>query len=255
MVLPALSCIVLTLLTLAAFFRYRTELIHQIDDGALHLTPMIRASRIDEARNACKVEMPENVAIESYSGYLTVDELHGSNLFFWFFPATNDATNAPVILWLQGGPGGSSLYGLFDEHGPFSVSKSQTLDPRNHTWVSTHSMLYVDNPVGTGFSFTVDGYNKDQTAIGRNMYEALLQFFTLFSEYRKNDFYIAGESYAGKYVPAVSYAIHLNNPNASDKINLKGLAIGNGFIDPINQIVYSENLYQYGIIDGNLQII
>lgn len=222
------------------------------DDGALYLTPMIRNGKIKEARLACKVK-PVKGAIESYSGYLTVDEKHGSNLFFWFFPAMNGAANAPVILWLQGGPGASSLYGLFEEHGPFSVGKSHGLTLRNHTWVSTHSVLYVDNPVGTGYSFTSDdaGYSTDQSSVGLNMYEALVQFFTLFFEYRKNDFYVTGESYAGKYVPAVSYAIHLNNPGAQVKINLKGLAIGNGLVDPFYQLFYSEYLYQHGLVDGN----
>jgi len=221
------------------------------DDGALYLTPMIRQGRIGEARLACKVK-PVKESIESYSGYLTVDDRHGSNMFFWFFPAAVGADTAPVLLWLQGGPGASSLYAVFNEHGPFSVGKNHELKLRNRTWTATHSVLYVDNPVGTGFSFTGDdaGYSTDQTAVGLNMYEALTQFFTLFSEYRKNDFYVTGESYAGKYVPSVSYTIHRKNPGAPVKINLKGLVIGNGLIDPINQMVHSEYLYQYGFIDG-----
>jgi vitellogenic carboxypeptidase-like protein len=223
------------------------------DDGALYLTPLIRAGKIDEARAACKVK-PLIAAIDSCSGYLTVDDERESNMFFWFFPVANGAADAPVLLWLQGGPGTSSLYAVFNEHGPFSVAKGRdALELRNHTWTATHSVLYVDNPVGTGFSFTNDdaGYSTNQTAVGLNLYEALVQFFALFPELRKNDFYVTGESYAGKYVPAVSYAIHLNNLKAETKINLKGLAIGNGMVDPINQLVYGEYLYQHGLIDGN----
>jgi len=115
----------------------------------------------------------------------------------------------------------------------------------------------VDNPVGVGYSFTADdaGYSSNQTDVARNLYAALVQFFTLYPEYRQNEFYAAGESYAGKYVPAVSYAIHQNNPGAQVKINLKGLAIGNGLIDPINQMVYSEFLYQNGLIDGTISML
>lgn len=224
-------------------------------DGALYLTPLIQAGRIEEARAACSVK-PLKAAIESYSGYLTVDEKHGSNMFFWFFPAMNSARDAPVMLWLQGGPGASSLYALFNEHGPFSVAKSHGLKLRNHTWVATHSVIYLDNPVGTGYSFTSDdgGYSTNQASVGLNVYTALVQFFTLFHEYQNNDFYVTGESYAGKYVPAVSYSIHLNNPDAKVKINLKGLAIGNGLVDPINQLMYSEYLYQHGFVDGNYNI-
>jgi len=226
------------------------------DDDALYLTPMIRNGRINEARIACKVKLTKG-SVESYSGYLTVNDTLRSNLFFWFFPAAIGADTAPVLLWLQGGPGTSSLYAVFNEHGPFWVSKDLGLKLRNHTWTATHSVLYVDNPVGTGFSFTGDdaGYSTDQTAVGLNIYEALTQFFTLFSEYRKNDFYVTGESYAGKYVPSVSYTIHQKNPGASVKINLKGLVIGNGLIDPINQIVHSDYLYEYGFIDGNIVIV
>ena len=65
---------------------------------------------------------------------------------FQFNPDT-----APVLLWLQGGPGGSSLFGLFNEHGPFLVKKDlSTLMQRSTTWALTHNLLYIDNPVGTG---------------------------------------------------------------------------------------------------------
>lgn len=174
---------------------------------ALFLTPLIRDGRINEAREACNVTFLD-VAVESYSGYLTVDEEHGSNMFFWFFPAAKDKANAPVVLWLQGGPGASSLHGVFNINGPFSAYKcdGSMLKLRDHAWTNTHSMLYVDNPVGTGFSYTEDdsGYSTDQTAVAQNMYSALVQFFKLFPEYQLNDFYVTGESFAGHYVPAVS---------------------------------------------------
>lgn len=83
------------------------------------------------------------------------------------------------------------------------------------------------------------------------MYAALLQFFTLFPHLQKNDFFITGESYAGKYVPAISYTIHQNNPNAKLKINLQGLSIGNGLSDPEHQLKYGVYLYQLGLIDVN----
>jgi vitellogenic carboxypeptidase-like protein len=64
-----------------------------------------------------------------------------------------NAESAPVLLWLQGGPGGSSLFGLFNEHGPFAVKRDlSTLRQRSTTWALTHNLLYIDNPVGTGES-------------------------------------------------------------------------------------------------------
>jgi len=228
------------------------------DGSVLYLSPMIRDGRIDEARAACKVHLDNSTAaaVDSCAGYLTVDETLRSNLFFWFFPAANRKVDAPVVLWLQGGPGTSSLYAVFNEHGPFTVDAAGVLQPRRYAWTVTHSMLYVDNPVGVGYSFTGDdaGYSANQTAVARNLYHALVQFFTLYPEYRQNEFYAAGESYAGKYVPAVSYAIHQNNPGARVKINLKGLVIGNGLIDPVNQMVYSEFLYQRHLINGTCSL-
>lgn len=113
-------------------------------------------------------------------------------------------------------------------------------------------MLYFDNPVGTGYSYTENlaGYARNQIDIATNLIEALKQFYKLFPEIMTNPFYIGGESYAGKYVPALSHAIHENNIKLpKSRINLKGLIIANGIIDPINQLEFGEYLYQLGFID------
>ena len=116
-----------------------------------------------------------------------------------------------------------------------------------------HHLIYIDNPVGTGFSFVDkdEGYAKNEVDVGNDLHNALTQFFKLFPELQKNKFYLSGESYAGKYVPAIGHAIHTKNENAKVKINLKGLAIGNGFSDPLHQSVYGDYLYQLGLIDTN----
>jgi len=171
-------------------------------------------------------------------------------MFFWFFPAEKNFDEAPVVLWLQGGPGSSSLYGLFAENGPYSIHRKK-LRLRTYSWTKEHSVLYIDNPVGTGYSFTNDekGYVRTQEEVGRDVYNALTQFFTLFPELKRNDFFVTGESYGGKYVPAVSYTIHKMNPKTTMKINLKGIAIGNGLSDPENQLAYGDYLYQLGLVD------
>lgn len=82
----------------------------------------------------------------------------------------------------------------------------------------------------------------------------MLQFFTLFPELQKNPFWITGESYAGKYVPALGYTIHTRNPSANLTINLQGLLIGNGLTDPENMIVeYGLYLFELGLIDENIK--
>jgi len=190
---------------------------------------------------------------DSYSGYITVNTTNFSNMFFWFFPAQNGDTSAPVLLWLQGGPGAASMYGLFSENGPFSVATDgQTLIPRKITWNDKYALLYIDNPVGAGWSFTSStaGYVTDQEQVADNLYSALVQFFQVFPDYSGNDFYVTGESYAGKYVPSISHRIFLENTRGNGKINLKGLAIGDGATDPLTMFTgYSDLLYYVGLAD------
>lgn len=116
-------------------------------------------------------------------------------------------------------------------------------------------MLYIDNPIGTGHSFTAydAGYSKNQNDIGANLYNVIQQFLTVFPEFRENPFYITGESYAGKFVAALGYTILKNTPTFTNKnkINLQGLAIGSGIIDPVNMLNYGDILYQNGMIDSN----
>lgn len=215
----------------------------------LFLTPLIKGRDIANAQRMSEVR-GLNTSVKSYSGFLTVNSTHNSNMFFWYFPAKDNADRAPLVLWLQGGPGGSSLFGLFVENGPFSVDSDIKLVPREYSWHRNHNMLYIDNPVGTGFSFTDSdlGYARNEDDVARDLYEALHQFFTMFPHHQKNDFFIAGESYAGKYVPAISYKIHQENQNQQMKIPLKGLAIGDGLCDPIHQLNYGEFLYSIGMI-------
>ncbi|KAF7288073.1 hypothetical protein GWI33_000127 [Rhynchophorus ferrugineus] len=221
--------------------------------GQLILTDYVKDNKLSEARAASEVHYDGFQNVSSYSGYFTVDELYDSNLFFWFFPALNDYETAPVVLWLQGGPGSSSLFGLFGEHGPFIINKDLSVSLREYSWHKDHSVLYIDNPAGTGFSYTNGGFAKNETKVGADLYRALVQFFTIFSELQDKPFFVSGESYGGKYVPAISYTLHKNNPTAELKINYQGSLIGNGWSDPANQFVYSDFLYQLGLVDINVR--
>ncbi|CAF4076403.1 unnamed protein product [Rotaria sordida] len=217
----------------------------------LFLTPYIEAGQIDQAKNLSYVNLQPDYSYPSYSGYLTVNKTHQSNLFFWFFPSQNGNINAPLLVWLQGGPGSSSLFGLFSEHGPIMVDKEEKLHPSNITWNSKYHLLYIDQPVGTGYSFTKSeqGYVRNEDEVARDLYAMLIQFFQLYNEYIMCPFYVTGESYGGKYVPAIVYKIHIENPQAKIKINLKGMAIGDGLIDPYNEWDYGPVMYQFGLID------
>uniref|UniRef100_A0A8C5CSD3 Carboxypeptidase vitellogenic like n=2 Tax=Gadus morhua TaxID=8049 RepID=A0A8C5CSD3_GADMO len=241
----------------SGFFCRKNLRVSKSHEGAdpgepLFLTPYLEKGAIDEARKLSLVGPLPGANVKSYAGYLTVNKKYNSNLYFWFFPAKERPETAPVLLWLQGGPGGTSMFGLFVEHGPYLVNKNMTASFRDYPWTSRYSVVYIDNPVGTGFSFTDDdkGFAQNQDDVGRDLYSALTQFFQLFPEYQANDFYATGESYAGKYVPAISYYIHKHNPIAKVKINLKGMAIGDGLCDPELMLGgYAEFLYQTGLVD------
>jgi len=223
------------------------------------LTPLIEANKTSEYIK-CKSRVQDktlNCIAPSYTGFFTVNKEHNSNLFFWYIPAKSPRTDGstPLILWLQGGPGGSSMFGLFIEHGPFFVP-SETLIPvkRNVTWTHSYNVLYIDQPAGSGFSFTdnEDGFSTGQEQVAKELYEALRQFFIVFKEVRGSDFYITGESYAGKYVPAIGHKIHqMNQDPANFRMRLKGLAIGDGLTDPIHQMNYGDYLFQTGLVDEN----
>uniref|UniRef100_U5EN01 Carboxypeptidase n=1 Tax=Corethrella appendiculata TaxID=1370023 RepID=U5EN01_9DIPT len=219
---------------------------------ALFLTPYIEQGKIEEGQRAAKVSHPQLSSIApSYTGYLTVNKTYNSNLFFWYIPAHSSPDDAPVVLWLQGGPGASSLFGLFTENGPYMITAKEKIAARKYSWHSNHHLIYIDNPVGTGFSFTDNdkGYSTTEVDVGLSLHEALKQFFTLFPKLQANKFYVTGESYAGKYVPSVAHTIHKHNGNSKVKINLQGIAIGNGLSDPLHQLKYGDYLYQLGLID------
>eukprot|EP00092_Neocalanus_flemingeri_P007452 GFUD01008048.1.p1 GENE.GFUD01008048.1~~GFUD01008048.1.p1 ORF type:complete len:467 (-),score=127.97 GFUD01008048.1:70-1470(-) len=225
----------------------------------LFLTPYIESGDVETGRQMARVDstifegLDEDV--ESYSGFLTVDKPNNSNMFFWFFPAEEDPENAPVVIWLQGGPGLSSMFGALKLHGPIitTVDENNNLNgvaKNPYSWGKKHNMLYIDNPVGAGFSFS-DALPTTQDAVTDNLYELLQQWYTLFPQYQTNPFYPFGDSYAGKFVPSITRRIHEQNASGNDviKINLAGMGIGNGWMSPYHNARYGNFLYQTGMVD------
>ncbi|KAF7138715.1 hypothetical protein RHSIM_Rhsim07G0231300 [Rhododendron simsii] len=136
---------------------------------------------------------PQGVDFDQYAGYVAVNQTAGRALFYYFVESPNNSLTNPLVLWLNGGPGCSSLgYGAMEELGPFRVnSDGKTLFRNEYSW------------------------NNER-----------------FPRYKSRDFYITGESYAGHYVPQLAYTILSNNKITNQTvINLKGIAIGNPYID------------------------
>ncbi|KAF6012652.1 carboxypeptidase C [Brettanomyces bruxellensis] len=167
---------------------------------------------------------------KQYSGYLD-DLKDDKHWFYWFFESRNDPKNDPVILWLNGGPGCSSLTGLFFELGPSSINKNLKPVSNPFSWNNNASVIFLDQPVNVGYSYS-SGSISDTVAAGKDVYAFLELFFQQFPEYLNRPFHIAGESYGGHYLPAFAAEI-LSHPERS--FNLTSLLIGNGLTDPLNQ--------------------
>ncbi|XP_048006381.1 vitellogenic carboxypeptidase-like [Leguminivora glycinivorella] len=200
-------------------------------------------------RETFKVESSTWLGVDSYAGFIPVKEEYDSKLFFWYFPKKN-ASDTPWIIWLHGGPGVSSLVAVFEINGPF-VIKGDEMHLRNSSWTNDYSVLYIDNPVGAGFSYTREdkGYTSSEDEVGDQLLEFLRQFLAIFPELRQRPLFIAGESYAGKYVPTLAAVLHRNRNKPAYQVNLRGVMIGNGLIDPRSMMHYTDLCLVLGLLD------
>ncbi|KAI0951764.1 hypothetical protein AcV7_007768 [Taiwanofungus camphoratus] len=161
----------------------------------------------------------------SWSGLLPISNRRDETrlLFFWFFPPGPQGSLDDLIFWTNGGPGCSSLEGVLQENGPFSWSLGQAKPtPNEQSWTNLSSILYVEQPVGTGFSQGIPNIkNEDDLAI--QLVGFMQQFLEVFSELKGKTLYLTGESYAGTYIPYIANYIY-DNPDLLD-LNLKGFWI------------------------------
>ncbi|KAK4285455.1 hypothetical protein QN277_002150 [Acacia crassicarpa] len=183
---------------------------------------------------------PEGVSFSQYGGYVTVDKTAGRALYYYFVEAqqSHHTHKLPLLLWLNGGPGCSSLgYGAMQELGPFRVnSDGKTLQTNKYSWNHAANVLFLESPAGVGFSYSnkTSDYDKNgDRKTATDNYVFLRNWLGRFAEYKTYDLYIAGESYAGHYVPQLAHTIlhHNNHPNSTFFINLKGILIGNAVIN------------------------
>ncbi|KAI9760458.1 MAG: hypothetical protein M4579_001652 [Chaenotheca gracillima] len=187
----------------------------------------LRAKKVDPSK------LGVDPGVKQYSGYLDDNE-NDKHLFYWFFESRNDPKNDPVVLWLNGGPGCSSLTGLFMELGPSSVDEDIELKFNPYSWNSNASVIFLDQPVNVGFSYS-GGSVSDTVAAGKDVYALMTLFFKQFPQYAKQSFHIAGESYGGHYLPVFASEILSHKKR---NINLQSIMIGNGLTDALTQYAY-----------------
>ena len=153
------------------------------------------------------------------------------------YPAED--ADAPVIIWLNGGPGASSTFANFLFSSPLRIHQAEdstsstgysyTMTKSEETWISLGTMIYIDQPVGTGFSYG--------EPLLTNMDEAATEFVTMvtniweaFPQLKTKDLYMTGESYAGKYIPRFSWELFNTDSN---KFNLKASLVGDPYTAPL----------------------
>lgn len=171
------------------------------------------------------------------------------NLFYWYVENRDHLADAPLVLWLNGGPGAASLYGFFMENGPYVINKDGTLSERQYAWSQKANYLVIDQPAGVGFSYGEHTAYANESEAMDQLYYAIKIFFQQHPELMSKPVYLAGESYAGKYLPQL--AIRIISGNAADqKINLKGLLIGDAWVNPrLQQYANADFAYSHGLID------
>ncbi|KAG6487787.1 hypothetical protein ZIOFF_056394 [Zingiber officinale] len=202
-------------------------------------------SRLKEGDKVVRLPgQPEGVNFDQYAGYVTVDRANGWALFYYFVEAAENSGSKPIVLWLNGGPGCSSLgYGAMEELGSFRVmSDGKTLYRNPYAWNKVANVLFLESPAGVGFSYSNTTSDYARSGDRRTATDALvflINWFKRFPEYKGRDFFITGESYAGNYVPQLAHAI-LNNKDRL--INLKGITIGNTVI---NKETDSKGTFDY----------
>ncbi|KAH8352205.1 hypothetical protein KR084_002673 [Drosophila pseudotakahashii] len=193
-------------------------------------------------------------------GYVDVRE--GAHMFYWLYYTTANVssyTERPLVLWLQGGPGGSSTaLGNFQELGPLDTNGAQRDGnwgrPRESSWVRHVNVLFVDSPVGTGFAYVEKHgrYARNNRQIALDLVQLMEHFLGKYPEFRSVPLHIFSESYGGKMAPEFALELHLAKKRGRLDCQLKSVAVGNPWTSPLDSILsYAPFLLQAGIVDDD----
>ncbi|KAG7659413.1 Peptidase S10 serine carboxypeptidase [Arabidopsis suecica] len=183
---------------------------------------------------------------ELETGYIGVGEEEEVQLFYYFIKSERNPKEDPLLLWLTGGPGCSAISGLLYQNGPLAMKLDvyngtlPSLVSTTYSWTKTSSMIFLDQPVGTGFSYSrTQLFNKpSDTGEAKRIHEFLQKWLGKHQEFSSNPFYVGGDSYSGLVVPATVQEISKGNCQCCNRpINLQGYVLGN----PLTDCVYDCN--------------
>lgn len=173
------------------------------------------------------------------TGYISVN---ASELYYYFIESQGNPEEDPLFLWLTGGPGCSSFSGIVYEVGPieFDIENYKGGLPKlrdyEYAWTKTASFIFLDAPVGTGYSYstTQEGWYTSDSKSGEQSYEFLKQWLIDHPKFQENQLFIGGDSYSGKTVPLVTkYIVDNNGPGAYPHMNIKGYLVGSPRTDDV----------------------
>ncbi|CCL99512.1 uncharacterized protein FIBRA_01530 [Fibroporia radiculosa] len=197
--------------------------------------------------------------VSQMSGYVDI----GANMsmWFWFFESRNQPETAPFTLWLNGGPGCSSMIALLQENGPCFVNPDNSTTYINpYSWNNISNMIYIDQPIGSGFSYGTIDVNSTFSA-APEIWKAFQILFESdeFEKYQSREFIFATESYGGHYGPG--FVTYFDEQNAKitngtiegELINISALMINNGWFDPLIQNKAYVDFAKYAPGYGQLQ--
>ena len=183
-------------------------------------------------------------ATSGYTGYLSTEN-DTKHFYFAYFESRSSPANDPLLMWINGGPGCSSMMGLFMEQGPCRVNEYGNGTNKNHySWIEVANTFFLDQPIGVGFSYDSGpepGGSNGSLAASEDIYAFMRLWYAHFPELRASPFHIAGESYGGHYIPIFASHIIAENELAlreghkQDIVPLASVMIGNGIFDPLRQ--------------------
>ena len=191
---------------------------------------------------------------DQLAGHLTVDEECGAHLFFWLIESREDPATDPMVIWLNGGPGMSSLVGLFLENGPYKIEHApggHRLTDNPYSWNREATYLVIDQPAGTGLSFVDDPecLADDVEQSTARLYAGIQQLLTQWPKYRDREVFLFGESFGGIYVPHLAHKILSGNGSGEPHIDLQGIGIGSAWVNPVvQQSTIADFAYAHGVI-------
>ncbi|KAI3715962.1 hypothetical protein L6452_22959 [Arctium lappa] len=174
------------------------------------------------------------------TGYIGIGESDDVQFFYYFIESEGNPKDDPLILWLTGGPGCSALSGLLYEIGPLTINYENStlekaiLEIKPHSWTKVASIIFLDQPAGSGFSYarTPKGYIANDTLSAMQIYQFLRKWLVDHPKFLKNPFYLGGDSYSGIVLPMAVHEIY-NGIEVGEwpQINIKGYLLGNPMTD------------------------